>query len=158
MNHGKRQRCSLYFSLCEKLKNQATSKVTSAHWRASIKWYIKPPGMLSWWHLSKQKFIDRLSTVIPEKRAGAPWMKSGQDPWALKTWKVGRWKMKYTRKCMKIFPPKAKAAGKRAWKHIETQFHKRKEWRKKSRLENKDIKLPWTRTPFYGLRCSLKTT
>ena len=62
MNHGKRQRCSLYFSLCEKLKNQATSKVTSAHWRASIKWYIKPPGMLSWWHLSKQKFIDRLST------------------------------------------------------------------------------------------------
>ena len=93
MNHGKRQRCSLYFPLCEKLKNQATSKVTSAHWRASIKWYIKPPGMLSWWHLSKQKFIDRLSTkgvqsngqqlanhVIPEKRAGAPWMKSGQDP------------------------------------------------------------------------------
>ena len=64
MNHGKRQRCSLYFSLCEKLKNQATSKVTSAHWRASIKWYIKPPGMLSWWHLSKQKFIDRLSTKV----------------------------------------------------------------------------------------------
>ena len=70
MNHGKRQRCSLYFSLCEKLKKiMRTSKVTNAHWRASIKWYIKPPGMLSWWHLSKQKFIDRLSTRYPREKS-----------------------------------------------------------------------------------------
>ena len=53
---------SVFFFLRETKKIMRTSKVTSAHWRASIKWYIKPPGMLSWWHLSKQKFIDRLST------------------------------------------------------------------------------------------------